>query len=341
MKGDYGPSGELVLRYLKHRWRRDVEDLLQASAETGRLQADDIDLDVDMQELGHAVSAAALAELAAWLLGLRAPLPAEHPALRALAPELDPPRAALFLQLVALNLAFRLRSDALLSALCAWTAEGPQPRLAPAALGALLIRARSARAAAALLQAAPLDPAARAEALAAATPPPSPPAGARLHVEAPDHETVLAGLCAALNGVAHPPLGAPPRAQPFMLLRRRGGFVSVLGVGDQVPEPLARDLAGKTGISRVIRAAFPGRDLAGQPTGALELLVLEGRRVALDTAGLAARVGAPLEPDDVAGELRALGVLDLDPGHVKGRAELRWTEATRGRPRGSRGVAIA
>lgn len=320
-----------------------MEDLLQAGVGADTLAVDDIDLDTDMQELAHAASPTALGELALWTLGLRAPLPPGHPALNALAPELSPERAWVFLLVVAVNLAFRLRSDELLRALAAHAGQGLAPRLDPTRLGELLVRARSARQATALLAAAPLADDARAAAQAAAVAPPPPPPGSRLHVEAAGHETVLQALCLALNGEPHPPVGAPPDARGFMLLRRRGGFVTVLGQGDRIEPELARELAGKQGISRVIRAELPQPVdlLHPEPSGALELLVLAGRRVVLDTAGLAARLGEAPTPDDLTGELLALGVLDLDPGHARGgRAELGWTEATRGRPRGSRGIAI-
>lgn len=329
-----GPSAELVLRYTKHRWRRDVEDLLAESAGE-RLRWDDIDLDTDWVELERAVGNPALSGVAQAVLDLRAPLPADHPARAALGPELEGAQAQAFLHLVGLELAFRLRTTPLLQALCAWTAEGPAPRLAPRDLGALLIRARSARAVAGLLTSAPLSPAAREQALAAATPPPPPPPGSRLHVQA-DHEAVVSALVAALGGRLHAGGATPPGARQFLLLRPRGGFVTVLEEGDAAPAALAAALAARPGISRVAWAAFPGPE--GSP--ALDLRLAEGRRQTLDGAGLASRIGAALEPEDVAGELRALGVLDLDPGHAKGRVELRWLEATRERPRGARRVAV-
>jgi len=321
---------QLVLRYLKHRWLRDTRELLAAAGP--RLEFDDLDLDLDMVELQKAVGRDAVAGVAAWVLGRREPPADDDPAVTALAPELSPDPARAFLALVAANVAFRLRSDALLAALAAHTAEGAPPRLAPERLGRLLARARSAREARALVEAAPLAPAEREAALAAAAPPDLPLTGARLHAEV-GHD-VLVELVAELTGLVPTTWNdQDPGVRRFMALRQRGGFTTLVEEGDAIEPALAKSLAATKGIGRVAWARFDAEE-------GPDLLLFEGTRVAFDRAALEARLGAPPEDEDVAGALRALGVLDLDPEHPKGPVPLSFAGNLETRKKGVRRFAL-
>ena len=163
------PKLELVLRYLKHRWLRDIADQITGSEGEEILAFEDLDLDRDMIELARVTGTDLLKRFADCVLAAPGDLDLSGRALASLSPELEPSEAQIFLRIVALNLAFRLRTDELLAALCAYTASGPAPRLAPGVLGALLGRARSERDARALLEASPLSGDALEAALATVT----------------------------------------------------------------------------------------------------------------------------------------------------------------------------
>lgn len=287
------------------------------ASESPALPLEDLDLDHDLPELEGAVGKAALAAVTRELLERR-----EVVCEPSLAPEIEGARAQRFLQLVALNLAFRLRTDELLAALCGWVANGPAPRLAARDLGRLLVRARSRRAALALLAASPLSEAERREAEAAVVPPALDLEGARLFLRCESQDAAASVLAAAVGGKHVPFATAPEEARRFVLLRRRGGWVTVLGENDAVEPELARSLASRAGVSRAAWMRSPGA-----------LLVFEGRRAVLELANAE-------EPDDVAGELRKLGVLDLDPDHPRGAAVLRFASAAEQLPRGARSIAL-
>src|SRR5690242_6429176 len=107
-------EAELVLRYGKHRWAPSRAAQLAPGAPLEAARLEDLDLDHDLPELERAVGRAALERLADALLTLAAPPPATSRARKALAPEVEGPAADAFLALVGVNLAFRLRTDALL-----------------------------------------------------------------------------------------------------------------------------------------------------------------------------------------------------------------------------------
>lgn len=328
-----GARPQLVLRYLKHRWLRDVRDLLEQTDET--LRFDDLDLDNDVVELKGAAGVEAMQGVARAILTRAEPLAADHAALASLSPELADAEAETFLQLVATNLAFRLRTDELLGLLAQHTAQGLGPRLAPTQLGSLLGRARSARAAQALLEASPLDESARLTALEACRLA-DPPAllGTRIHAEV-DHPNLELALERCLHPLRLIAWTDPmPGTRRLLALRRRGGFTTLLEEADGAPPPeLAKALAQDPTIGRV--AWY--QELEGQPP---RLLILDGTRTVLDEAKLAERLGRELEPDDVAGELRALGVLDLDPEHPRGRLALTFTSYLRHRKKGLKAMAF-
>lgn len=287
----------------------------------------DVDLDPDWTELERAVGVAALEAIAVALLGLPAAPAPDARALRALTPDLEGAPAGAFLSLFATNVAFRLRSDVTLAAL-AGSLEAPGlPRPAPAVVGRLLARARSTRAARALLAASPLTEATREAALAGlAAPLEPPPAGARLHVEA-DQEVVQRALSAALRPRALVPWSrAGTAARRLLLLRRTGGWVTVVANDEALERELVPRLARAAGVRRAAWSRFgPGSD-------APDLLVQEGTRIVLERATLEARTGEPPTADDVAGALRGLGVLDLDPEHPRGKTALRFAELVGGGP---------
>ncbi|MBX3471753.1 MAG: hypothetical protein KF878_33270 [Planctomycetes bacterium] len=82
------------------------------------------------------------------------------------------------------------------------------------------------------------------------------------------------------------------------------------------------------GVRRAAWSRFGPRFGPGGP----DLLVVEGTRTVVDRAALEATCGEPPDDDDVAGALRALGVLDLDPGHPRGPTPLRFAEHLGGGP---------
>lgn len=296
-------------------------DLLDASVAGERLALDDVDMDNDLRELVRVAGREALVGLAREVLRAREPLP-DCRAVQGLGPELDAEYAALFLRLVAVNLAFRLRTDGLLADLLAFAAEAPAPRPDPAAIGALLARARSVAAARALIEASPLSDSEREAALQAAVVGPVPVEGARLHL-AGTHDAVARALERALRPATAVPwslVGGGAGLRRFLALRPRGDFVTVLEEGDRPPAELADHLARAGGLSRVVWASF-------SPAGD-DLRVLEGNALALDRALLAARLGREPERDDVTGALRALGVLDLDPDHPRGIPKLTFAGAS-------------
>ncbi len=332
------PGTELVLRYLKYRWLPDVHDLVEASVAGPRLALDDVDLDKDLRELGRAAGGPAfLARLAEDVLRAGAPEPPAA-ALAPLAPELEAEGVLPFLRLFAVNVAFRLRTDTLLADLLAFTAEAPAPRPDPALVAALVARARPRAEARALLEASPLAGEERDAALAAAEPPPLPPLlGARLHLEG-THEEVERALTRALRPatpLAWPLARTAPTARRFVALRSRGGWTTLLAEGDR-PEPaLARALAQAGGLPRVVWATLD--------PGAPDVLVLEGTRTLVDRATLEQRLGAAPDAQDVAGALRALGVLDLDPLHPRKLPELTYAAliGTSLRSKGAFGLAYS
>ncbi len=316
---------------MKNRWLRDVADQLEGS-QSGVLAFEDLDLDNDMVELRRVTGTDLLGELSRAILR-GAPLPERGTA--CLAPELEGEAAATFLRLVGLNLAFRLRTDDALEALLEFTARASSPALDPTVAGALLARARSERAARALVEASPLEGGPLEAALEAVRPPELNLRGARLHLLA-DHEAVEKALVRALKPLAPLPwTQAPTRelARRFLALRRRGGWTTVLEEGDQPPAALAPDLARAAGVTRVVWASFGD----GPPALALH----EGSRAVLDTAALTERIGSVPTEEDVAGELRALGILDLDPQHPRGLKPLTFASAIETRKRGVLSLAFS
>lgn len=310
---------ELALRYLKYRWSRPAE-----AARAGSLALADVDLDPDWTELERAVGVSALEAIVVALLGLAAPPAAEARFMRALTPDLEGEAARAFLSLFALNVAFRIRSDATLTALVASLEAPGLPRPAPAIVGRLLARARSMREARALIAAAPLTAPVREAALAGlVTPLEPPPAGARLHLEA-EQDIAQRALAAALRPRALVTWSrAGTAARRLLLLRRTGGWVSVVASDEALERDLVPRLARVSGVRRAAWSCF------GE---APDLLVQEGTRVVLDRATLEARAGEAPTADDVAGALRGIGVLDLDPEHPRGRTALRYAEQVGGGP---------
>ncbi len=326
-------AAELVLRYLKHRWGPALPQLLPAGSGPDAMRLDDLDLDTDTVELERAVGLPAVERVAIALLGLEAPPAEGSRALKALAPEVTGPAAHGLLGLVGLNLAFRLRTDALLQALVTAAGRRTAPRPAPAAVGKLLARARSGRAARALAEKVLANHALglgegstmQAELLAGIVPPPPPPRGARLHVDAPQ-EAVERALVSALKPKKVVRFsGAGPDARRYLVLRRRGAWTTVLAEGDDVAPEVGQAVARQGGVRRAAWARFG-------PATELDLRVWEGPRQAFDRAKLEAQCGAPPEADDVAGALRALGVLDLDPDHPRGETHLLFVEHLGGGP---------
>ena len=236
-------------------------------------------------------------------------------ALASLSPELEPSEAQIFLRIVALNLAFRLRTDELLAALCAYTASGPAPRLAPGVLGALLGRARSERDARALLEASPLSGDALEAALATVTPQAMTLDGAWLHVDLDDEALDKVVPRAMLPATPLPWTRAVtiPGANRLLALRRRGGWRTLLGETDRLDPALGKAL---------INAKAPRTVWASFGAAGLGLQVCEGTRTVLDLESLEVKIGAPPNADDVVGVLRGLGILDLDPDHPRGLSEL-------------------
>jgi hypothetical protein len=122
-----------------------------------------------------------------------------------------------------------------------------------------------------------------------------------------------------------PPAGNPnrkdtraitvPGATKLLALRRRGGWRTLLGEADRLDPELSKAL---------IKAKAPRTVWASFGAAGLGLQVREGTRTVLDLKALEAKIGAPPNADDVAGALRGLGILDLDPDHPRGKAELNF-----------------
>lgn len=312
-----------------------MADLLEASRGDA-LALDDVDFDNDARELIRTAGQARLIDLATAVLrsdrGDAPPAAADS-----LAPEVEAALALPFLRLFAVNVAFRFRTDALLADLLAFAAAAPPPRPDPAQVAALIARARPEAEARALVEASPLEGAARQAALEAARPPTLPRlGGARLHVEA-EREALEKALAKALRP-AKPipwPLAATSLdARKFIALRARGGWITLLAEGERPDPDLARALAREAGIGR---AAWACLDAA-----APDLRVFDGTQTVVDAASLADRVGRTPTGDDVAGALRALGVLDLDPEHPRGLPALAFNAYADSplRQQGAWGIAL-
>ncbi len=309
------PKLELVLRYLKLRWLRDIADQITGSDGAEILAFEDLDLDRDMIELARVTGTQLLTRFASFVLASPGDLDLSGRALASLSPELKPSEAQIFLRIVACNLAFRLRTDELLTSLCSYTASGPGPRLAPAVLGALLARARSERDGRALLEASPLTGDALEAAQATATPEPMTLDGAWLHVDLDDEalDKVVPRALLPTQPLPWTRAITVPGATKLLALRRRGGWRTLLGETDRLDLDLGKALI-KAKAPRVVWASFGAAGLG--------LQVLEGTRTVLDLESLEAKIGAPPSADDVAGVLRGLGILDLDPDHPRGVSEL-------------------
>lgn len=318
------PNAPFLLTFFKRRWLRDTADLVSETLERGddTLAFDDVDLDNDLLELRRVGGVEALSGIAHEVLTATGPLP-DGPALAALAPEVEGPAVEVFLRLLAVNVAFRLRSDELLADLMNHVAAGAAPRLQPAALGGLLARARSLRQARALLEGGPLSDEAKQAALAAVTLEPLDLAGARIHLEAKPEalEAALEKVLRPLERVGWTMAVGDPSRRRFLVHKQRGGWFTLLEEGDAPPMELARELARQSGVHRAAWVRF------GEGDADAELLLLEGTRVVLDRDRLCAEVGGEPSVDDVAGALRAVGVLDLDPAHPRRSPAFRWAAA--------------
>ena len=318
------PNAPFLLTFFKRRWLRDTADLVNETLERGdeTLAFDDVDLDNDLLELRRVGGVEALRGIAHEVLCATGPLPA-GPALEALAPELEGPAVEVFLRLLAINVAFRVRSDELLADLMTHVAGGAAPRLQPAALGSLLARARPLREARALLEQGPLSGEAQAAALAAVTLEPLDLSGARIHVEAKPEalEVALERVLRPLERIGWTMAVGDPGRRRFLVHKQRGGWFTLLEEGDAPPVELARELARQSGVLRAAWVRF------GEDDADADLLLVEGTRVVLDRAKLCAEVGGEPSADDVAGALRARGVLDLDPAHPRRSPPFRWAGA--------------
>ncbi|MBL4847219.1 MAG: hypothetical protein JKY65_17000 [Planctomycetes bacterium] len=316
--------GALLVTFFKRRWLGDVLDLIEETfaREDGALSFDDIDMDNDFRELVRVTGPQALSELASGVLRAEDELPAGM-ALEALAPELEGDLALVFLQLLAANLAFRLRTPELLADLAAFSAREGSPRLAPSDLGALLGRCMLEPDARRLIEAAGFEAEDQAEALAALSVTEVDLIGTRIHVLG-DLEALEKGLDRALRPRERAGwtqgVGQPSRRR-LLAHKQRGGWFTLLEEGDVPPLELAQALATTAGVNRVawIQVGLTPEDL--------DLRVLEGTRTTLDRAGLTALVGAEADAGDAAAFLRSLGVLDLDPGHARRIPLLRWAQA--------------
>ncbi|MCA8920270.1 MAG: hypothetical protein KDD82_00595 [Planctomycetes bacterium] len=312
-------DGALVARYLKHRWVRDVADLLQASSPAA-LAFDDVDMANDWAELRRLANRSALEALCvAWLEADAVDAPG---ALAALEPELEGERAQAFLQLVAGNLAFHLRSTPALRAWLARSCRRAPFSLPLADLGRLLVRCQGARVVHGWLEGV-AEPA-RSE-LREAAQPLSAPAVDVLLVEG-EQQAVEDALPAACGGERKAYSRAPEGAWRHAILPPRRGFCAVLREGDRIPQAVAERLRHRAGIQRV---AWLG---------------LGGEAPALWLHAPGAEPELPPQPwtaDDVAGAARALGAVALDPGHA--RAPQAWAFAYYAELRrsGVRYVAVA
>ena len=311
------PNAPFLLTFFKRRWLRDTTDLVNETLERGdgALVFDDVDLDNDLIELRRVGGLEALRGVAHEVLTATGPLPS-GPALEALAPEIEGPAVEVFLRLLAVNVAFRVRSDDLLADLMTHVAGGAAPRLQPAALGGLLARARPLRQARALIEAGPLSDEAKAAALGALSLEPLDLLGARIHLEAKPE-----ALEAALERIGWTMAVGDPSRRRFLIHKQRGGWFTLLEEGDAPPVELARELARQSGVLRAAWVRF------GETDADADLFLFEGTRVVLDRERLSAEVGEAPSVDDVAGALRAVGVLDLDPAHPRRTPPFRWAAA--------------
>jgi len=316
--------GALLVTFFKRRWVNDVADLIEETftREDGYLSFDDVDMDNDFRELKRVVGPAALGEFASGVLRAEGELPAGM-ALEALAPELEGDVGRVFLQLLSVNLAFRLRTPELLADLAASAAKGSAPHLSPSDLGGLLARCQLSCDARRLIEEAGFEDEDQAAALAALELPELDLLGTRIHVLT-DLETLEKGIDRAMRprdragwtvGV-----GQPSRRR-LLAHKQRGGWFTLLEEGDAPPLELAQELAKVGGVTRVAWVKV------GLEADELDLRVLEGTRTTLDRAGLMARLGGEASAQDVAAALRSLGVLDLDPGHPRRVPVLRWAQA--------------
>lgn len=317
--------GALLVTFFKRRWVNDVADLIEETfaREDGCLSFDDVDMDNDFRELKRVVGPEALGELASGVLRAEGELPAGM-ALEALAPELEGDVGRVFLQLLAVNLAFRLRTPELLADLAAYSAQGPAPHLAPADLGGLLGRAQLSVDARRLIEEAGFEDEAQAEALAALAVPELDLLGTRIHVQTAELETLEKAIERALrprDRVGWTQGVGQPSRRRLLAHKQRGGWFTLLEEGDAPPLELAAELAKTSGVTRVAWIKV------GLTPDELDLRVLEGTRTTLDRAGLMARLGGEVSAQDAAAALRALGVLDLDPGHPRRVPVLRWAQA--------------
>jgi hypothetical protein len=305
-------TAELILRYLRRRWWRDVLDLLDDSTDE-RLAFDDLELVNDIDELERAVGKGALEKWAIEALARSEALPDEIAAL-----ETEPPRARAFVAIVAASLAFALRTDRSLAALA--RRASIKPSLEPAVVGSLLVRARSARDARAIIEAA-LPPGPCEPALAAVVEPAPIAASAVVHVHARDRE-VEAALEHVFGKKGLVPVVwiarvASDSGRRLIVGRTRGGWTSVIA-----PSGVERALAAELARAKDVRAtAWVHVDPA---RSARDFEIREGANVVLDTAKLTARVGVPTD-DDVLGALRARGVAIYDPAADE-QPSLRWED---------------
>lgn len=283
---DWVADFELALRFFRRRWFDEVTDLLEGS-KGAALAFDDVDLDNDLLELENAVSRDKLRRLA-----LRGLLRTEGPADRAMAAvESEPDLARAFVRLVAVNLAFTLRTDDLLEALVAHVARGPEPRLQARTLGELLARARSARRARELAAALP-EPL-RAEALGAIEPVGVAHDFSVIHARAATDElgSAVERVFARRELVSVPWVKAPA-GERFVVTRRRGGFTTVLG-----PRGVDRELARE--LSTILGPVF----WAEKKGDAVSFARFERGKVQEEQT----------DPDEASGALRAAGVTVHDP----------------------------
>jgi hypothetical protein len=278
---DWHTDFEVATRFFRRRWFDEVQDLLEASRGEA-LAFDDLDLDSDLMELGTAVSTDRLRQLALRGLG------DDERVLQTI--EAEPALARAFLRLMAVNLAFHLRTDDLLLALVASAENGPPPRLAPSDLGGLLVRARSARRARELVVSLPFSR--REPALAAIEPSFVPGTWSVLHARATTAELGEAvERILARRKLVSVPWAKAPGGERFVATRRRGGWttlVSSRGVDRELAQEVSSILAPVAWAERTDDAA--------------RFTLFERQRAVDEQTGL----------DEVSGALRALGVTAHD-----------------------------
>lgn len=296
-------TGPLLARYLKHRWIHDVADLLESSS-AGALAFDDVDMTSDWGELRRLANLHALEQLClAWL---EADAVADEGVLAALTPELEGERAQAFLQLVAGNLAFHLRSTPALRAWLGRACAGRPFSPSFAVLGRLLVRCRGARAIQAWLGEA--GEASRGELAAACQPLPAP--SVDLVLVEGEQEAVERALPAAAGGERRAYSRAPEGALRHAILPALRGFCAVLREGDRIGREVAEGMRNRAGIKRVAWLGLGGAT----------------PEVWVHAPGTVVELPPPpLCADDVAGAARALGAVALDPEHP--RAPEAWSFA--------------